>query len=118
MEDLLVNRVASSGLVTINLEDFFPKGEIAHFDLVDYLFMGLILKEKDFREALKNHDWTQYRDKVLLVYCSNDSIIPVWAFTSPMPMQSLHSAIHCTKLRPEGRSIRTSDASICCSCMR
>lgn len=80
MEDLLVNRVASSGLVTINLEDFFPKGEIAHFDLVDYLFMGLILKEKDFREALKNHDWTQYQGKVLLVYCSNDSIIPVWAY--------------------------------------
>ena len=80
MEDLLVNRVANSGLITINLEDFFPAGEIAHFDLLDYLFMGLILKEKDFREALKNHDWTQYQGKVLLVYCSNDSIIPVWAY--------------------------------------
>lgn len=80
MEDLLVNRVANSGLITINLEDFFPQGEIAHFDLVDYLFMGLILKEKDFREALKNHDWTQYQGKVLLVYCSNDAIIPVWAY--------------------------------------
>ncbi|HOY19652.1 MAG TPA: DUF2480 family protein [Haliscomenobacter sp.] len=80
MEEMLVNRVANSGLTTINLEDFFPTGEIAHFDLVDYLFMGLILKEKDFREALKNHDWTQYQGKVLLVYCSNDSIIPVWAY--------------------------------------
>ncbi|WP_373548532.1 DUF2480 family protein [Haliscomenobacter sp.] len=80
MEDLLVNRVANSGLMTVNLEDFFPNGEIAHFDLLDYLFMGLILKEKDFREALKNHDWTQYQGKVLLVYCSNDSIIPVWAY--------------------------------------
>lgn len=80
MEDLLVNRVANSGLTTINLEDFFPAGEIAHFDLLDYLFMGLILKEKDFREALKTHDWTQYQGKVLLVYCSTDAIIPVWAY--------------------------------------
>jgi hypothetical protein len=80
MEDVLINRVANSGLITINLEDFFPAGEIAHFDLTEHLFMGLILKEKDFREALKNHDWAQYQDKILLVYCSTDAIIPVWAY--------------------------------------
>ena len=65
-EQPLVNRVAQSGLTTLNLEDFFPDGELAHFDLTDYLFMGLILKEKDFREALKVHDWTQYQGKILL----------------------------------------------------
>lgn len=76
----LVNRVAKSGLETINLEDLYPKQEFAAFDLKDYLFKELILKEKDFRLALKEHNWEQYRDKVLLVYCSNDAIIPVWAY--------------------------------------
>lgn len=80
MESPLVNRVANSGLVTLNLEDYYPKNEIVHFDLKDYLFMELILKEKDFRSALKEHDWSQYQDKVLLVYCSTDAIIPVWAY--------------------------------------
>ena len=76
----LVNRVANSGLITLNLEEFFPKEEVVAFDLKDYLFMELILKEKDFREALKEHDWSQYQDKILLVYCSTDAIIPVWAY--------------------------------------
>ncbi|RME00706.1 MAG: DUF2480 family protein [Bacteroidetes bacterium] len=76
----LVNRVAKSGLITIDLEQYFPKEEIAVFDLKDHLFQGLVLREKDFREAVKTHDWSQYRDKVLLVYCSADAIIPVWAF--------------------------------------
>ena len=80
MDKPLVNRVAASGLITINLEDFFPEVETAVFDIKDYLFMELILKEKDFREALKEHDWSQYTDKVLLVYCSTDAIIPVWAY--------------------------------------
>lgn len=76
----LVNRVAASGLITINLEDFFPKEEVVVFDIKDYLFMELILKEKEFRAALKAHDWLQYSGKVLLVYCSTDAIIPVWAY--------------------------------------
>lgn len=76
----LVNRVAASGIITLNLEDFFPKGEIATFDLKDYLFMEMILKEKDFREALKNHDWAQYEGKNLIVFCSADAIIPMWAY--------------------------------------
>jgi len=79
-EKPLVNRVAESGLITLNLEDFFPAGEIAFFDLKGYLFMELILKEKDFREALKAHDWSQYQDKILLIHCSADAIIPVWAY--------------------------------------
>ena len=76
----LVNRVAESGLITLNLEDFFPKEGIAVFDIKDYLFMGLILKEKDFREACKNHDWAQYEDKHLVIDCTADAIIPVWAY--------------------------------------
>ena len=76
----LVNRVANSGLITIKLEDFFPTEELATFDLKDYLFMELILKEKDFRAALKEHDWEQYKEKNLIVFCSADAIIPVWAY--------------------------------------
>ncbi|MEM6964347.1 MAG: DUF2480 family protein [Bacteroidota bacterium] len=76
----LVNRVANSGVITINLEDFFPKEEIVVFDLKDYLYMELILKEKDFRAALKEHDWSQYEGVNLMVLCSTDAIIPVWAY--------------------------------------
>ncbi len=79
-ENPLVNRVASSSLITINLEDFFPKEALVSFDLKQYLFMELILKEKDFREAIQQHDWSQYQDKVLLVFCSADAIIPMWAY--------------------------------------
>jgi hypothetical protein len=76
----LVNRVAASGLITIKLEDFFPKEELASLDLKDFLFHGLILREKNFREAMQNHDWNQYAGKILLVYCSTDAIIPLWAY--------------------------------------
>jgi len=76
----LVNRVAASGLITINLEEFFPTEELVVFDLKNYLFKELILREKDFRTALKEHDWKQYADKHLLVHCSTDAIIPVWAY--------------------------------------
>lgn len=80
LEQPLVNRVAQSGLLTIDLEELYPTGEIVPFDLKDYLFMGLILKEKDFREALKTHDWSQYEGKNLAVFCSADAIIPMWAY--------------------------------------
>ena len=76
----LVNRVANSGLITINLEDYFPEEKLVVFDLKDYLYKELILKEKDFRTALKELDWSQYEGVNLLVICSTDAIIPVWAF--------------------------------------
>jgi hypothetical protein len=76
----LINRVAKSGIITINLEDYFPQEDILEFDITDYLFRGLILREKDFRASLEGHDWTQYRDKNLAVHCSADAIVPVWAF--------------------------------------
>ena len=80
MDDVIVNRVANSGLVTIDLEDFLPKENIEVFDLKDHLFRGLILKEKDFREALKGFDWEIYRDKYVAITCSADAIIPLWAY--------------------------------------
>lgn len=80
MSDPLINKVAESGLVTLDLEQYYPKGETAVFDLKDHLFMGMILKEKDFREALKNFDWSPYKEKNVALYCSADAIIPVWAW--------------------------------------
>lgn len=80
MDTPLVNRVANSGIITLNLEEHYPQYEMVDFDLKDHLFHGLILKEKDFRAALKAYDWSQYQDKILLVYCSADAIIPVWAY--------------------------------------
>lgn len=80
MENELINRVNESALVTINLEDYYPKEEVAVFDLKDYLFMGLILKEKDFREALKNLDVTPFTNKAVAVTCTADAVIPMWAY--------------------------------------
>ena len=80
MAELIINKVSESGLETLNLEEFYPGEEIALFDLKDYLFMGLILKEKDFREALKNLDLNGYAGKQVAVTCSADAVIPVWAY--------------------------------------
>lgn len=96
----LVNRVAESGLITLNLEEFFPKQPITSFDLKDHLFHGLILKEKEFREALKAHDWEAYRGKVLAVFCSTDAIIPVWAFML-VTAQAAPYAADVTQATPE-----------------
>ena len=80
MTETIVNKVAESGLVNIDLEDYYPKGEIKIFDLKEYLFMGLILKEKDFRAALQNTDWSIYADAYVGITCSADAIIPAWAY--------------------------------------
>ena len=80
MNEPFVNKVAESGLISLDLETYYPKGETAVFDLKDHLFMGMILKEKDFREALKKMDWTYYKDKNVALTCSVDAIIPVWAW--------------------------------------
>ena len=80
MSDPIINRVAESGLVTLDPENYFPKGETAVFDLKDHLFMEMILKEKDYREALKNIDWSVYQNKNVALFCSADAIIPVWAW--------------------------------------
>ena len=80
MEEVFVNKVSESGIVSLNLEDYYPKEEVVLFDMKDYLFMGLILKEKDFRENLKNLDLTIYTNKIVAVTCSADAVIPMWAY--------------------------------------
>jgi hypothetical protein len=80
MEDMMSNKVAESGIITLNLEDYYPQGETVVFDLKEYLFMGLILKEKDFREALKNLDLSPFINKNVALTCSTDAIIPMWAY--------------------------------------
>lgn len=79
MEDVIINKVAESGLITLDLEEYYPKGETAVFDMKEYLFMGLVLKEKDFREALKSLDWSIYKNKNVCITCTADAIIPMWA---------------------------------------
>ncbi|MEN9962949.1 MAG: hypothetical protein RL582_44 [Bacteroidota bacterium] len=80
MEEIIKNKVAESGIITVNLEDFFPAEEVVLFDIKDYLFMGMILKEKDFRQAIKDLDLTLYQKKLVGVTCSVDAIVPVWAY--------------------------------------
>ncbi|HEY9169853.1 MAG TPA: DUF2480 family protein [Lutibacter sp.] len=80
MADEIVNRVANSKLITIDLEDFYPKGTRSVIDIKDWLFHEQILKESDFREHLKNHDWGQYKDHYVALVCSTDAIIPSWAY--------------------------------------
>lgn len=80
MEEIIKNKVAESGIITVNLEDFFPAEEIVLFDIKDYLFMGMILKEKDFRQAIKDLDTNLYQKKLVGVTCSVDAIVPVWAY--------------------------------------
>lgn len=90
--EALVNRVANSKLITIDLESFYPAGDVVPFDLKQYLFMELILKEKDFREALKAHDWSQYAGKNVAVFCSADAIIPMWAYMLVATYVTPHAA--------------------------
>ena len=80
MEKEIINRVAESGLVEINLEDFYPQGERVLIDVKENLFQGLILKEKNFREFVKNEDWKKYQNKFVAITCSADAIVPTWAY--------------------------------------
>jgi hypothetical protein len=80
MSEEIVNKVAGSGLLEINLEDYYLPGERVLFDIAPCLFQGLILREKDFREFVKNHDWNQYKSKHVAITCSADAIVPTWAF--------------------------------------
>lgn len=80
MEEVIINKVAQSTLVTLDLEKFYPKEELVLFDLKNYLFMELILKEKEYRDSLKNLDWSIYQNKNVAITCSADAIIPLWAY--------------------------------------
>lgn len=80
MAQEIVNRVEQSGLVSLDLGDFYPKENILTLDIKPWLFQGLLLKEKDFRQHLSTHNWEQYQDKMVNVICSSDAIIPNWAY--------------------------------------
>jgi hypothetical protein len=79
MEDEIVNKVANSTLEVFDLEDYYPVGIRTQIDISQWLYEGIILKEKDFRESLKNHNWTIYQDHFVAINCSSDAIIPAWA---------------------------------------
>ena len=78
--DEIVNRVAKSPLITFDLEEIYPEGDRVLYDIKDNLFQGMILREKDFREFIKSHDWTIYQDKFVAITCSVDAIVPTWSY--------------------------------------
>ncbi|WP_298531355.1 DUF2480 family protein [uncultured Algibacter sp.] len=80
MADEIINRVANSKLVTIDLEDFYPQGKRVLFDIKDWLYEGFVLREKDFRTQVSEFDWAQYQDYYIALTCSTDAIIPGWAY--------------------------------------
>ena len=80
MADKIINRVANSKLVTIDLEDYYPDGNRVIFDIKDWLLEGLVLREKEFRTHVQQHDWSQYENTYVALTCSTDAIIPAWAF--------------------------------------
>ncbi len=80
MENEIINRVANSKLITIDLEDLYIEGTRVVFDIKDWLYEGLILKEKDFREKVKSYNWSEHKDQFVALTCSTDAIIPGWAF--------------------------------------
>ncbi|MFD2551284.1 DUF2480 family protein [Bizionia sediminis] len=80
MADTIINRVANSKLVTLDLEDYYPTGKRMTLDIAPWLFEGIVLREKDFRAFVKEHNWQQYKDAYVAIYCSTDAIIPAWAY--------------------------------------
>ncbi len=80
MSDEIVNRVANSALITIDLADYAPSQSIAVLDVKDFLFQEIILKEKEFRAHLKEFDFSIYQNKTVAINCSSDAIVPMWAF--------------------------------------
>ncbi|SMO60854.1 DUF2480 family protein [Solitalea koreensis] len=94
IQETFVNKVANSGLISFDLADYYDKGERLLYDMKENLFQGLILREKDFREFVKNHDWTQYKDKNIAIICSADAIVPTWAYM-----------LLCSKLEPFAKCV-------------
>ena len=100
MEEEIINKVANSVLEVFDLEDYYPDGIRTQIDISQWLFEGFLLKEKDFREALKNHDWEQYQNHYVAINCSTDAIIPAWAsilvtsFVSPFAKKVVLGSIN------------------------
>ncbi|NNG10788.1 MAG: DUF2480 family protein [Arenibacter sp.] len=94
----IINRVAQSKLLTFNLEDYYPAGKRVLLDIKDWLYEGLILREKDFRGQLENHDWSGYQDAYVALNCSTDAVIPGWAYM-----------LIATKLQPFAKKVVIGD---------
>lgn len=90
----IVNRVAKSKLKTIDLEDFYVEGKRTALDISQWLYEGFVLREKDFRVALQNHDWSQYQHQFVALHCSTDAIVPSWAYM----LVSLHLQDYAKKV--------------------
>lgn len=99
IQETIVNKVAQSGLITVDLAHYAPQQDIQIFDIKDNLFHGLILKEKDFRDFIKNNDWSKYADTHVGIICSTDAIVPTWAYM-----------LLSTKLTPIAASVHFGDA--------
>jgi len=80
IQENFVNKVAASGLITLNLEEYYHPGERVVYDIKENLFHGLMLREKDFREFIKTNDWSAYTGKNVAIICSADAIVPTWAY--------------------------------------
>lgn len=94
MSEEIINRVAQSKLLTFDLEDYYPQGKRMFLDIKDWLYEGFILKEKEFRNHVSNHDWSQYTDAFVALHCSTDAIVPGWAYM-----------LVATKLQPFAKKI-------------
>ncbi len=101
MEDEIINKVAQKNIKTIDLEDFYPNEKRVLFDISEYLYEGLILKEKNFRKQLDENDWSQYENCFVALHCSTDAIIPSWAYL-----------LLTTKLQPFAKKIITGDLEL------
>ena len=94
MEEL-VNKVKESGLIQMDLAQFKPRREIVELDIANQLHMGLILKEKDFRQWIKDEDWSRYAAKAVALFCSADAIVPTWAFMLVASQLTAAGALVC-----------------------
>ncbi|QKJ28255.1 DUF2480 family protein [Mucilaginibacter mali] len=101
IQENIINKVALSGLVTLDPAAFYPPGERLVYDITDNLFHGLILKEKDFREFVKGHDWAQYTGKNIAITCTADAIVPAWAYM-----------LLANRMAPYAREIVFGDAAV------
>jgi hypothetical protein len=101
IQENFVNKVAQSGLVTLDPAEFYAPGERVIYDIKDNLFQGLMLREKDLREFVKEHDWTQYQDKNVALTCSIDAIVPAWAYL-----------LLANKMAPYARDVVFGDAEV------
>ena len=93
MKEEIINRVAKSGLITIDLAEYIPKENIVECDIKDFLFKGIILKEKEFRSTLKDFDFSKYEGSIVALFCSSEAIIPMWSY---MLVSSYLNSLNCT----------------------